>query len=67
MNIDQLTVTKLSLSPGDVLAVMVPTKLSRDQRDMLVEHLVGRLPAGVQPMIFDGGITIAQITACAEA
>ena len=63
MNIDQLTAAKLSLSPGDVLAVMVPTILSREQRDRPVEHLTGRLPAGVKPMIFDGGIIIAQITA----
>ncbi len=63
MKIDQLTVTKLSLAPGDVLAVMVPTILTREQRGRLAEILDGRLPSGVKAMIFEGGITIAQITA----
>ena len=67
MNIDQLTVTKLSLSPGDVLAVMVPTMLNRTQRDAMAAQLAGGLPSGVQPMIFDGGITIAQITVDCKA
>lgn len=63
MKIDQLAVAKISLSPGDVLAVMVPTMLTREQRDTMVESINGRLQSGVKVMVFDGGITIAQITA----
>lgn len=67
MNIDQITVTKLSLSPGDVLAVMVPTKMTHEQCDRLLAFLARRLPSGVSSIIFDDGITIAQITAEAKA
>lgn len=63
MMVDQLPVTKLSLSPGDVLAVMVPTTLSGEQRAAVAAHLSDRLPLGVKAMVFDGGITIAHITA----
>lgn len=67
MNIDQLTVTKLSLAPGDVLAVMVPTTLNNEHRAAMATYLTDRLPSGVKAMIFDGGITIAQITAGGKA
>jgi len=51
----------LSLKPGDVLAVLVPQVLSKEQRQHLIESLDAGLP-NIKVIVFDGGITLATIS-----
>lgn len=48
-------VSKLSLKPGDILAVRCDRTLSMEQREWLRRGLEGIAPDGVKVAVFDGG------------
>lgn len=54
-------VAKLDMKAGDTLAVMVPQLLHREQREYMQALFTKQFP-GMKVAIFDGGITIAQIS-----
>ena len=61
VNIAVCKAVALSLDPGDVLAVLVPQVLSKEQRQRLVESLDAGMP-NIKVIVFDGGITLATIS-----
>ncbi len=63
INVVALQGMVLNLTSGDTLAVMVPQILSSVQRLCLSDALDHALPEGVKALIFDGGITIAAVSA----
>ena len=64
INVVTLDSVKLSLESGDTLAVMVPFKLSAEQRERLRAEIDSLLP-GVKVLVLEGGITVAAIKATA--
>ncbi len=63
INVVTLEGMVLNLTSGDTLAVMVPQILSAAQRLCLSDALERALPEGAKALIFDGGVTIAVISA----
>ncbi len=62
VSVAMLDAVKLTLSTGDMLAVMVPQRLNAAQREYLMAMLEPALPKDVKVLIFDGGITVAAIS-----
>jgi hypothetical protein len=62
INVVTVEGVKLSLTEGDILAVMVPSMIGGEQRARMMAYLEGALPTGVKAIIFDGGITIAALS-----
>jgi len=58
---------KLELEAGDMLAVMVPQHLHCEQRARMAETLKTVLPTGVKFAVFDGGVSLAKISAAEVA
>lgn len=63
INVVTLEGVKLNLSEGDMLAVMVPEKISAERRLLMHAAVERALPDGVKAIIFDGGITVSAISA----
>jgi len=56
-------VSKLSLKPGDILAVRCDRTLSMEQRKTLTNGLKGIAPDGVKIAVFDGNFDLMKIEA----
>lgn len=56
-------IAKLQLEPGDILAVIYPEGYSMSEVDFehTYEVLGQALPAGVKPIIFEGGVQLSVI------
>lgn len=54
-------ISTLTLKPGDILAVNVPGRLTRDQADCLRKHLREHIPEGIPVLLLDGGISLLAV------
>lgn len=63
-NMESITVeiAKLSLKPGDTLAVMTDATLHNEQRSHLMDMLNSALPEGVKALVLDSGMKLQVIT-----
>lgn len=55
-------IAKLSLKPGDTLAVMTDATLHNEQREHMLEYLKRVLPVGVKAMVLDSGMKLQVLT-----
>lgn len=57
----QLQTSVLSPEPGDVLVIKSREFLSQRQRDWLLQQVSQFVPAGVKPVVLDGGVDLQLI------
>jgi hypothetical protein len=53
---------KLTLAKGDTLVVMSESMLASQQRAQIAAYVKPKLPEGVEVLVLDGGLTLAQLS-----